>query len=268
LDWEASEDVLLYVKGSNGYRAGGENLRAAILPSFQAPFSPETVTDVEVGAKTDLFDGRLRVNADYYHSFYDDVQVSLLVQRTDGRLTTFVRNFGQADIDGVELQARYFLTPNFSVDGTASWLNFDFEDSLLVPQFVPDYKYNLGATLDVPASYGTWTLHAGYSYQDDYAVTSFKVVADNNPFVHAGSRGLVDGRLVLDIESAGVQLAVFGTNLTDEEYYESPLTGSNGSPAAPAIPNLFINSTFNAASAGAPRILGFEIRKKFGGEYE
>jgi iron complex outermembrane receptor protein len=265
LDWEATEDLLLYVKGSNGYRAGGHNLRA-VTPAMRAPFDPETVTDVEVGAKWDLLDDRLRLNTAYYHSFYEDIQVSLLVQVPGVGLTTQVVNLAEADVDGVELQARFFLTPELSVDGTASWLNFEYTDPLLVPQLVPDYKYNVGATYDLPVSYGTWTVHGGYSYQDDYCVTSFAVVAAGNPFACVDGRGLVDGRITLDLEEHGLQLALFGTNLTDEEYYEVPLTGSNGNTVPPAIPSAFVNSTFNTATVGAPRILGVEVRKQFGGD--
>lgn len=264
LDWEATEDLLLYVKGSNGYRAGGHNLRA-ITPGQRAPFDPEIVTDVEVGAKLDLLDDRLRLNTAYYHSFYEDIQVSLLVQTPVG-LTTIVRNFAEADIDGVELQARFFVTPELSLDGTASWLDFQYTDPLLVPQLVPEYKYNVGATFDMPVSYGTWTIHGGYSYQDEYCVSSFAVVVAANPLACVEGRGLVDGRITLDLEEHGVQLAVFGTNLTDEQYYDVPLTGSNGNVPAPAIPTSFVNSTFNSATVGAPRMFGVEVRKAFGGE--
>jgi iron complex outermembrane receptor protein len=264
LDWEATEDLLLYVKGSNGYRAGGHNLRA-VTPGQRAPFDPEVVTDVEVGAKLDLLDDRLRLNTAYYHSFYEDIQVSLLVQTPVG-LTTIVRNFAEADIDGVELQARFFVTPELSVDGTASWLDFQYSDPLLVPQLVPEYKYNVGATYDMPVSYGTWTIHGGYSYQDDYCVSSFAVVVAANPLACVEGRGLVDGRITLDLEEHGVQLAVFGTNLTDEQYYDVPLTGSNGNVPAPAIPTSFVNSTFNSATVGAPRMFGVEVRKAFGGD--
>jgi len=42
------------------------------------PYAPETVTDYEIGAKSDWFERRLRVNLDAYHSDYKNIQRSCL----------------------------------------------------------------------------------------------------------------------------------------------------------------------------------------------
>ncbi len=55
---DAAPGINLYAKYSTGFRAGGANSRSS---SFRQ-FDPESVKAYELGAKTDLFDHRLRVN--------------------------------------------------------------------------------------------------------------------------------------------------------------------------------------------------------------
>src|SRR6202000_803094 len=53
LDYQITDRDLLYVVGRKGYRGGGVNTPrlGGTLTPFQS-FAPETVTDVEIGAKT------------------------------------------------------------------------------------------------------------------------------------------------------------------------------------------------------------------------
>src|SRR5690606_19169745 len=44
VDWQVTPDALVYLKNSNGYRAGGQNQRGK-LPIELQPFDEETVTD-------------------------------------------------------------------------------------------------------------------------------------------------------------------------------------------------------------------------------
>ncbi|PZO91418.1 MAG: TonB-dependent receptor [Sphingomonas sanxanigenens] len=59
---DAAPGVNLYAKYSTGYRAGGANDRSQ---TFQA-FGPEVVKSYEIGAKTDFFDHRVRLNVAGY----------------------------------------------------------------------------------------------------------------------------------------------------------------------------------------------------------
>ena len=49
LDWQATEDMLLYVSLSRGYKAGGFN--TPVLGASVAPFDSELVDAVEIGSK-------------------------------------------------------------------------------------------------------------------------------------------------------------------------------------------------------------------------
>lgn len=62
IGWRAAPDINLYAKYSTGYRAGGASSRSTIFRVF----GPETVDAFEVGAKTELFDRRVRFNVAAY----------------------------------------------------------------------------------------------------------------------------------------------------------------------------------------------------------
>ncbi|RYF23612.1 MAG: TonB-dependent receptor [Oxalobacteraceae bacterium] len=58
LAFDATQNVNLYAKYSSGFRAGGANDRSSNFGSF----GPESVKAYEIGAKTDLYDHKVRLN--------------------------------------------------------------------------------------------------------------------------------------------------------------------------------------------------------------
>jgi iron complex outermembrane recepter protein len=72
-----SDGTMLYATASKGYKAGGVNLD----PRLDV-FGPETNTVGELGFKTTMVDGRLRINGDVFYSDYKDIQISALVNLT------------------------------------------------------------------------------------------------------------------------------------------------------------------------------------------
>ena len=72
--YQATEEVNTYFRYGNGYRSGGFNGEAF----NSAPFEEETIDQYEIGAKSELWDGRLRVNGALYTYTYDDLQVSTI----------------------------------------------------------------------------------------------------------------------------------------------------------------------------------------------
>lgn len=71
LDWNVTDDVLLYASYSEGYKAGGFNSAGEVL----APaFDPEEVTNYELGMKSSWLDNTLRVNGALFNYEYDNLQ--------------------------------------------------------------------------------------------------------------------------------------------------------------------------------------------------
>jgi len=73
LKYRLSGDTLLYATASKGYKAGGVNLD----PRLDA-YGPETNKVAELGWKSTLADGRLRVNGALFYSDYEGIQLSAL----------------------------------------------------------------------------------------------------------------------------------------------------------------------------------------------
>jgi iron complex outermembrane receptor protein len=78
LNWQATPQTLIYVATRRGYKAGGFNF-ASTDPAF-LEYKPETVTDYELGVKSDfkLGDMPVRANAAIYEGKYDNIQAQFV----------------------------------------------------------------------------------------------------------------------------------------------------------------------------------------------
>jgi outer membrane receptor protein involved in Fe transport len=129
LDWRPTENVLLYASYARGYKGGGANppradLNPAVVQYQPLPetFEPEYVNAFEIGAKTDLLDGALRLNATAFYSDYTDYQVSQIVDRI-----SLNENF-DAETMGLELELIYQPVENFRIDANFGYLKTRIAD--------------------------------------------------------------------------------------------------------------------------------------------
>jgi iron complex outermembrane receptor protein len=226
-DWFVTDNVLTYIKSSSASRSGGQNLRGR-GGDTTVPFDEETATDIELGMKGEFFDNSLQLNTAYYHVFYDDVQQSQLLtnQGPNGTETiTFINNATGADFDGIEVEAKWIVTDQLMVTGTLGWIDWAFDQGKDYARAVPEEEYTLRVNYLIPASYGTWNLDANYSYRGEYYPNSSATLAQTlaSPQGTIDDVSLVGARATLDLEEYGVTLALWGRNLTDEEYTTSPL---------------------------------------------
>jgi outer membrane receptor protein involved in Fe transport len=93
LTYRITEDHLLYATWSRGFRPGGINRRGS-LP----PYGADTVSNYEIGLKTDWLNHKLRVNFAIYQIDWDNIQLSFL----GANGLTEIRNAGNARIRGFE----------------------------------------------------------------------------------------------------------------------------------------------------------------------
>lgn len=261
-DWMINDDLLSYIKHSSASRAGGQNLRGlglvdtdvngnpiAPINTFDA-FDPETVKDIELGMKGQFLDNTLQVNAAYFHMWYDDVQTSALLP-TDAGLTTFVANTSAAQYDGVEVEVKWVVTDNFMLQGTLGKLDWRYADSQDFTSGAPDLEYTLRANYLVPMSWADLILDLNYSYRGEFipnASVDRSVLEASDAMVD--SVDLIGARATFDMSSLGLSVALWGTNLTDEEYTLSPLVLSTA-------------AKLYAMGVGAPRTFGVEATYSF-----
>ncbi|MXW51094.1 MAG: TonB-dependent receptor, partial [Gammaproteobacteria bacterium] len=116
LSYDVNERSMVYFTYSEGYRDGGFPARfTGVVPIPLPNYEPEFVENYEVGYKTTLLDGRLRVNAAAFLMEYTDMQISAtsLLPNVGDNTTKF--NLGDATYKGFEIELTALVTDNFTL---------------------------------------------------------------------------------------------------------------------------------------------------------
>ncbi|MFC7498630.1 TonB-dependent receptor [Enterovirga sp. GCM10030262] len=122
--YKFSDDALVYVTASRGFRPGGINRRGT-LPPYEADF----IDNYELGFKTSWLDNRLRFNAALYQLDWTDIQLSFL----GANGLSEVRNAGNARIRGAEVDLFARLAPGLSLSAGAAYNDAEItEDFCLI----------------------------------------------------------------------------------------------------------------------------------------
>lgn len=122
LSWDYGDDDLIYASYSHGYRAGAFNGSGYLAPAQIVYVDPETVDAFEIGAKGVTFGGTTRYSASIFHYDYKDQQVQEVVGPV-----AFLRNGDKATIDGIEIEAEFLVSDNFTVDASIGLLDTEYE---------------------------------------------------------------------------------------------------------------------------------------------
>ena len=72
--YQLDDDALLYGSYSTGFHSGGFYGKNQRLVDYAVTYEPEEIESYEIGAKMDLYDQRLRLNAAVFHSTVDNLQ--------------------------------------------------------------------------------------------------------------------------------------------------------------------------------------------------
>jgi len=129
ITWHITPDVLTYFTYSEGFRPGGFNRSVsavAVGPTgaaqFEKPngYAPDSLTNYEIGLKSEFLDHRLQVNLTAYHMEWDNVQL-LFFNPTELGNTTFGVNGPNYNVDGGELQVVAKVTDGLTVQGSATY---------------------------------------------------------------------------------------------------------------------------------------------------
>ena len=175
LQYRWNEDVMTYVSYSEGFTAGGLNTRfdMALPNNGLIPFDEETLENLEFGVRSDLFDGRLRLNATAFTSVYSDIQINEEVVPTRFTRT----NAGEAEAKGLEIEGIIAVSDSFRVNFALGWLDTKYtelgptvQDVTLDSPFsyAPESAYSFGLQHNAAlANGGTLSTRLDYGWQDD-----------------------------------------------------------------------------------------------------
>ncbi len=256
IEYQATDDVMYYVSYANGFKSGGYNMRADLYkdPLAAAPFDPEIVDTFEIGFKSEPTDN-LRINATYFFSDYQDMQVTVQAPNpldVNGIPVQRVVNAGQAEIQGIELETIYAATDELTLNLGVGYIDAEFiefqglnndGDTVNIADQMnfantPDLTVNLGANYTFSADIGDFVFTANASYRGETQIveTPTELDEDGYTLVNVGvSFYHTDGNWSASLQGKNIfdeQVRVagydFGTFAGGEDvvvaYYNDPAT--------------------------------------------
>ncbi len=233
LAYDFSDDLQAYAKYSKGWKAGGFNGESESLAGFVGGYDPEEVDAWELGFKSRLMEDRLQINAAAFYNDETDLQLSVFTSGSSA--STVIRNAGEAVKRGIELEVLFQPTNDLLLTANFGYLDSEYKeynefDATLgrevnlkderANQYAPEYNFNLsGEYTFARTGWGEVQGRLDYTYSDDYVPY---VTPEQNATSMIDSYGVLNGRLsLLDMPVGGdstLTVAVWGKNLTDEEY--------------------------------------------------
>ncbi|CAN7177915.1 TonB-dependent receptor [Phenylobacterium sp. LjRoot225] len=277
LDYTPSSDLLVYAKWARGYRAG------TIAPNVTAPYNivkPETVDTYEAGLKAS-FDAPIKgtFNAAAFYNDFRNQQLQLGFDPAPGvpiSPTAAPINAGKSRIYGLEIGTTLTLFEGFTLQADYTYLNTKI---LSIPVFTvqpgspyvihgaqqkgdplalsPKNKFVVSANYALPLdeAIGKISLGADFSHTDKVVTNYIDRTFPNTIFENLGVISAYD-LLNLNVTWSSVagkpvDIGLFATNVTKEEYYTW-------------VPGLVAGTGFETAQLGAPRMYGMRVRVRFG----
>lgn len=148
LEFDQSDDLMLYASTATGVRTGGANDGRVVSRGAEPLYDNEEVISYEVGMKSTLLNGDMRLNVSLFLNEYDDVKAQLFAVACNDNTTTdtvlecvqagtttgfeYYENGGSIDTTGIEVDMQWYPTDNLSLSGTFTWLDSEFSDDYAV----------------------------------------------------------------------------------------------------------------------------------------
>jgi iron complex outermembrane receptor protein len=269
VNYNFTKSIMGYIGYSEGFNSGGFGVEQLSCKRRVSPFLPEDLKNFEVGLRSDLAKGVLRLNATVFDTKWNDIQlagesIDDCVNPPVASTNLRTQNVASAEAKGVEIELTVAPNEHFL---------FNFNLGLLDTQYVGITTPVPGLTLNTefsqaPRTTGnigiqhtarlhdgaTFTTRFDFSYSSQFwrsQIPNFRTEYYGLPssFDEGGDYGLVNLRLAYAPTKASWEVAVFGTNLTNEYYLNSG----------------FFHSLWDIdfATVGRPREAGVELKVRF-----
>ncbi len=118
LNYQLSDDALIYGQVSRGYKAGGFS-----FSNCDNPYDPEKLDAVEIGIKSRSLDGRLVANVSGYYYDYRDLQLELA---TASGIP--VENADEAHVFGADIELNYLPTATWEIGLALTLLDAEYDE--------------------------------------------------------------------------------------------------------------------------------------------
>ncbi len=283
-DYAWNDNLMTYASYANGFVAGGFSETCGSPTSCQ-PYASEKNDNFELGMKSDLLDGSLRLNVALFYTKYKNLQRDTVVTIIDAAGNQFQEtqavNVGKSTAKGAEVELTYVPMDNLRFDVNFGYLDHKYDSyspsadpaplglpglprpidfSSLDPPFSPKLNYGLGVTYIQDLTGGSnLTYNVSMHHQDKFETDSFPANgqgadASGNPIIkqkqytQSEERTLLNAFLTWESSNEKLQLTLYGKNLTDKTWR------SSGQAVA---------TLWNFTHHGPPRELGVQARFRF-----
>ena len=261
LNYQLTDDALIYGSVSKGFKSGGFGAAPANAKEARTPLAPETAWNYEIGSKSDLFGGRLRLNLAAFYTKYKNLQFQRfgpLLDDAPGAFGVFLtRNAGDADIYGFEAEFTWVPMGGLYVSGNYSYMHteadFNFNGFYNTAPTTPDirtleltrapkhkFSINLDYSHDAPWG-GTMAYHWDWRFTGDQRGDVVSETTKQPKF------NLSDMNVSWVSENERWEFSVWGKNIFDEKY----------------ISHIYIIGPGNQAVFGDPVMYGISVTMKF-----
>ncbi len=273
LEWQATPDAFLYATWSKGFKSGGFNFTAR--SQYGLTYQPEYITSYEIGAKTDWFDKKLRVNVSVFRNDWTNLQVSQNIV-LPGLSVPYTQsaNAGAARITGLDADITakpwdgWTFTSNLTWLPDAIYIKYDtgnvgtFLTTLLASrgdprenfaastynangkrlQNAPDISAIITGQRDFDIGNGNSVFVRGEAAYtgNTYFDPSNDPISRRNPF------GVYNASIGYSSTGGHYQVELWGRNVTDVQYTINRVIGKTvqGIPGAPRTFGIQLNYTY------------------------
>jgi iron complex outermembrane receptor protein len=263
--YKFTPDILGYFQFATGFKGGGIGPRP-YFPEQILGFGPEKVHSFEIGEKADLFDRRVRINADVYHMDFVGYQgtPNVCVDSSGNALPGLpgtpglcgeILNLGDATLNGVEAELTARPVTGLTLESAVSYNDFKFKNPKInTNEFkkgdtrpgIGKLKYSAAIQYEAPiGKLGTLTTRVDFVHTPGFC-GSLAALCVTDPIRRVASYNLLNARITLRSLDRNWSLALAVTNLTDKLYYYNKIVTS-----------------YAAAQPGAPRQFAVTLRRDF-----
>jgi iron complex outermembrane recepter protein len=139
LDYHFNDDIMLFATASKAFRSGTFSTPAALAPTQARPYHlrpplaavpPESLENREGGFRSDWLNGRLRINATYYHMDFTNRQGGSAIQDPNAPTGFVIQLVNQGDVElwGTEVEAMFAVTDSFIVEAAYGRANYEMQN--------------------------------------------------------------------------------------------------------------------------------------------
>lgn len=227
LSYRFNDNLMAYASYSEGFTRGEVNYQTTL--ERYITLDPEVVKTREIGVRSDMLDGRLRLNATAFYSYWQGIRLTNQIQLPNGSFTNTQVSAGTAESQGVEMDLLYRPGGNWQLNFGLAYLDTNYLEvgqndplleSPLIPgapwAYAPEWSGSFGGQYEWDLASGAGLLfRADFGFQSRYERNA-DVQRRRPDLGGEPGYGELSARLRYTPQAEQWALTVFGSNLLDK----------------------------------------------------